>query len=98
MKMRTGLSGRQAWRVVEEASRMSRLRRSRARVGAVPRMGTGLWTRAGLRADSGNVSAEYAMVTLAACGLAAGLYKVVTSTSVTGALESVIENALDAKF
>ncbi|MFC9607124.1 DUF4244 domain-containing protein [Streptomyces niveus] len=98
MKMRTGLSGRQAWRVVEGASRMSRLRRSRVRVGAVPRTGTGLWTRAGLRADSGNVSAEYAMVTLAACGLAAGLYKVVTSTSVTGALESVIGNALNAKF
>lgn len=83
---------------------MSRLRRSRVRVGADPRMGigaptgSGLWTRARLRADSGNVSAEYAMVTLAACGLAAGLYKVVTSSSVTGALESVIGNALDAKF
>ncbi|WP_241671753.1 DUF4244 domain-containing protein [Streptomyces sp. IB2014 016-6] len=98
MKMRTGLSGRQAWRVVEGASRMCRLRRSGARVGSGPRMGSGLRTRARLRADSGNVSAEYAMVTLAACGLAAGLYKVVTSASVTGALESVIGNALDAQF
>ncbi|WP_405822101.1 DUF4244 domain-containing protein [Streptomyces sp. NBC_00838] len=104
MKMRMGLSGRQAWRAVEGASRVSRLRRSRARVGADRRTGigtqprAGLRTRAGLRADSGNVSAEYAMVTLAACGLAAGLYKVVTSTTVTGALESVIGNALDAKF
>lgn len=98
MKMRMGLSGRQAWRVVEEASRMSRLRRSRARVGSGPRLGTGPLARAALRADTGNVTAEYAMVTLAACGLAAGLYKVVTSPSVTGALESVIGNALDARF
>lgn len=98
MKMRMGLSGRQAWRAVEGASRVSRLRRSRARVGAGRRTGIGTRPRAGLRADSGNVSAEYAMVTLAACGLAAVLYKVVTSTTVTGALESVIGNALDAQF
>ncbi|MEV8408646.1 DUF4244 domain-containing protein [Streptomyces niveus] len=50
-----------------------------------------------MRADSGMVSAEYAVGTLAACGLAALLYKVVTSESVAGALESVIGNALDAK-
>ncbi|MFE3251853.1 DUF4244 domain-containing protein [Streptomyces sp. NPDC059209] len=98
MKVRMGLSGRQAWRAVEGASRVSRLRRSRARVGAGRRTGMGTRTRTGLRADSGNVSAEYAMVTLAACGLAAGLYKVVTGASVTGALESVIGNALDAQF
>ncbi|WP_405796133.1 DUF4244 domain-containing protein [Streptomyces sp. NBC_01506] len=99
MKMRVGrLSGRQMWRVVEEASRVSRLRRSRLRVGAGPGARTGLRIRTGSRADCGNVSAEYAMVTLAACGLAAGLYRVVTGASVTGALESVIGNALDAKF
>ncbi|MFI6085395.1 DUF4244 domain-containing protein [Streptomyces sp. NPDC051217] len=84
MKMRVGLSGRQAWRVVEAASRVSRLRRSRVRVG--------------VRTDSGMASAEYAMGTLAACGFAAVLYKVVTSGPVAGALESVIGNALDAKF
>lgn len=92
MKMRLGLSGRQVWRVMEEASLVSRLRRSRVRVGG------GLRARTGLRADSGNVSAEFAMVTLAACGLAAGLYAVVTGPSVTGALESVIGDALDGKF
>ncbi|WTL28818.1 DUF4244 domain-containing protein [Streptomyces sp. NBC_01498] len=43
-------------------------------------------------------SAEYAMGTLAACGFAAVLYKVVTSGAVSAALESVIGNALDAKF
>lgn len=100
MKLRMRLSGRQVWNVMEEASRVSRLRRSRVRVGGGPLTRTGLRTRTGTgpRADCGNVSAEYAMVTLAACGLAAGLYKVVTSASVTGALESVIGNALDAKF
>lgn len=92
MKMRVGLSGRQAWRVVEAASRVSRLRRSRLRVGTRPRLCTGV------RMDSGMASAEYAMGTLAACGFAAVLYKVVTSGPVAGALESVIGNALDAKF
>lgn len=91
MKMRLGLSGRQVWRVVEEVSRVSRLCRSRVRIGAGPRV------RTGLRADCGNVSAEFAMVTLAACGLAAGLYAVVTGSFVTGSLESVIKDALDGK-
>lgn len=91
MKLRVGPSGRRAWRVVEAASRVSRLRRSRVRVGG-PRL------RTGPRRDSGMVSAEYAVGTLAACGLAAGLYKVVTSGPVTSALQSVIGNALDAQF
>ncbi|MET4924598.1 DUF4244 domain-containing protein [Streptomyces sp. PSRA5] len=87
-----GPSGRRAWRVVEAASGASRLRRSRVRVGSGRRF------RAALRADSGMASAEYAVGTLAACGFAAVLYKVVTSGPVSGALESVIGNALDAKF
>ncbi|MFD3521190.1 DUF4244 domain-containing protein [Streptomyces sp. NPDC058653] len=90
--MRVGPSGRQAWRLVETASRVSRLRRSRVRVGAGRRF------RTGARGDSGMASAEYAVGTLAACGFAALLYKVVTSGPVAGALESVIGNALDAKF
>ncbi|MEV0776349.1 DUF4244 domain-containing protein [Streptomyces sp. NPDC050433] len=92
MKMRVGPSGRRAWRVVEAASRVSRLRRSRVRVRG------GLRLRTGPRADSGMASAEYAVGTLAACGFAAVLYKVVTSGPVSSALESVIGNALDAKF
>ncbi|MEV8397020.1 DUF4244 domain-containing protein [Streptomyces niveus] len=72
---------------------MSRRRRSRVRVGS----GARLRFRSGLRADAGMISAEYAVGTLAACGLAGLLYKVVTSGSVAGALESVIGNALDAK-
>ncbi|MFD3483646.1 DUF4244 domain-containing protein [Streptomyces sp. NPDC058665] len=92
MKMRVGLPGWQVWRVVEAASRVSRLHRSRLRVGSGSRF------RTAVRADSGMASAEYAMGTLAACGFAAVLYKVVTSGTVAGALESVIGNALDAKF
>lgn len=92
MRMPVGPSGRRAWRVVEVASGVCRLRRSRVRVGS------GFRFRAGPREDSGIVSAEYAVGTLAACGFAALLYKVITSGPVAGALESVIGNALDAKF
>ncbi|BBJ42675.1 hypothetical protein SSPO_053930 [Streptomyces antimycoticus] len=37
-------------------------------------------------------------ITIAACGFAAVLYKVVTSGTVSGALQSVIGRALDAQF
>lgn len=93
MRMRMGPSGRRAWGVVEAASGVSRLYRSRVRVGS----GFRFRFRTGPRADSGMVSAEYAVGTLATCAFAALLYKVVTSGSVSGALESVIRNALDAK-
>ncbi|MFD4997232.1 DUF4244 domain-containing protein [Streptomyces buecherae] len=43
-------------------------------------------------------TAEYAVGTIAACAFAAVLYKVVTSGAVTGALQSVIQKALDAQF
>ncbi|MFH8981741.1 DUF4244 domain-containing protein [Streptomyces varsoviensis] len=43
-------------------------------------------------------TAEYAMGTLAACGFAAVLYKVVTSGAVGAALQSLIEKALHAQF
>lgn len=48
--------------------------------------------------DRGMTTAEYAVGTLAACALAAVLYKVVTSAAVQTALRSVIERALHAQF
>ncbi|MFE7117440.1 DUF4244 domain-containing protein [Streptomyces sp. NPDC057654] len=50
------------------------------------------------RAEAGMTTAEYAMGTLAACGFAAVLYKVVTSGAVSAALQSLIEKALHAQF
>lgn len=50
------------------------------------------------KADEGMATAEYAMGTIAACGFAAVLYKVVTSGTVSSALQSVIGRALDAQF
>ncbi|MFH8726434.1 DUF4244 domain-containing protein [Streptomyces termitum] len=54
--------------------------------------------RAGTRTDDGMSTAEYALGTIAAAAFAAVLYKVVTSGSVAGALESVISKALHAPF
>ncbi|WP_406003609.1 DUF4244 domain-containing protein [Streptomyces sp. NBC_00829] len=48
--------------------------------------------------DSGMTTSEYAMGTIAACAFAAVLYKVVTSATVSEALQSVIGKALDAQF
>ncbi|MER7954723.1 DUF4244 domain-containing protein [Streptomyces sp. NPDC096030] len=59
------------------------------------------WWRARLaaaRSDAGMTTSEYAMGTIAAAGFATVLYKIVTSGSVSGALESVIGKALDAPF
>ncbi|MFE7776547.1 DUF4244 domain-containing protein [Streptomyces sp. NPDC057445] len=50
------------------------------------------------RTDAGMTTSEYAMGTIAACAFAAVLYKVVTSGTVSKALESVIGKALDAQF
>ncbi|MFF1835071.1 DUF4244 domain-containing protein [Streptomyces sp. NPDC058231] len=49
------------------------------------------------RSDGGMTTSEYAVGTIAACALAAVLYKVVTSAPVVAALQSVITGALDAK-
>ncbi|MFD3941273.1 DUF4244 domain-containing protein [Streptomyces sp. NPDC058579] len=54
--------------------------------------------RAAARGDAGMTTSEYAMGTIAAAGFATILYKIVTSGSVSGALESVIGKALDAPF
>ncbi|WP_184936708.1 DUF4244 domain-containing protein [Kitasatospora kifunensis] len=47
-------------------------------------------------ADQGMSTAEYAIGTVAACGFAALLYKVVTSGSVTAALSELVDRALHA--
>jgi hypothetical protein len=43
-------------------------------------------------------TAEYAVGTIAACGFAAVLYKIVTSGSVSAELQQLIERALSAQF
>lgn len=63
------------------------------------RFGAGWWRRAARRrsrSDAGMTTAEYAVGTLGACALAAGLYKVVTSAAVMGALTETLERALHA--
>ncbi len=47
-----------------------------------------------LRDDAGMTTAEYAVGTVAACGFAALLYKVVTSPAVSGALTELVKKAL----
>lgn len=51
-----------------------------------------------IAAEAGMTTAEYAVGTIAACGFAAVLYKVVTSGSVAKALQELIGKALDAPF
>jgi hypothetical protein len=46
--------------------------------------------------QAGTTTAEYAIGTLAACGFAALLYKIVTSGSVAGLLSGIIHRALGA--
>ncbi|MFF7210662.1 DUF4244 domain-containing protein [Streptomyces sp. NPDC008238] len=48
--------------------------------------------------ERGMTTAEYAVGTLAACGFAAVLYKVVTSGAVSSALSGLIKRALDVAF
>ncbi|MEU0302393.1 DUF4244 domain-containing protein [Streptomyces sp. NPDC006175] len=59
------------------------------------RFGTRVRARDG---DRGMTTSEYAVGTIAACAFAAVLYKVVTSGAVLSALQSLIKDALDAKF
>ncbi|WP_443055075.1 DUF4244 domain-containing protein [Streptomyces sp. NBC_00691] len=65
------------------------------------RAATGEWWRTRREAadrDAGMTTSEYAVGTIAAAGFAAVLYKIVTSETVSGALESMIGKALDAPF
>lgn len=48
--------------------------------------------------DAGMTTAEYAVGTLAACGFAGVLYKLVTSPEVLGLLRDVITRALKLSF
>ncbi|WP_406396287.1 DUF4244 domain-containing protein [Streptomyces sp. NBC_00887] len=50
------------------------------------------------RQDRGMTTSEYAVGTIAACAFAAVLYKVVTSGPVLSAMQSLVKDALDAKF
>ena len=52
----------------------------------------------GAAAQAGMSTAEYAVGTLAACGFAAVLYKVITSSVVSSALSGLIKRALDVTF
>ncbi|QDY78127.1 DUF4244 domain-containing protein [Streptomyces qinzhouensis] len=52
----------------------------------------------GAGGDRGMATAEYAVGTVAACALAAVLYRIVTGGSVTRGLESLIGEALSAPF
>jgi Protein of unknown function (DUF4244) len=47
-------------------------------------------------ADAGMTTAEYAVGTIAACGFAAVLYKVVTSGAVSAAIAGLLKRALGA--
>lgn len=70
-------------------------------VAAVVKERVGGWWRArreAARRDEGMSTSEYAVGTIAAAAFAAVLYKVVTSGTVSGALESMIGKALDASF
>lgn len=51
-----------------------------------------------LKSEAGMSTAEYAVGTIAACGFAAVLYKVVTSGAVSSELQQLVERALHARF
>ncbi|GAB2773173.1 DUF4244 domain-containing protein [Streptomyces daliensis] len=52
----------------------------------------------GASGDAGMSTAEYAVGTIATCGFAAVLYKVVTSGAVSAQMQQLIERALSAQF
>ena len=63
------------------------------------RIGTNLErTRQRLRSDRGMSTAEYAVGTVAACGFAALLYKILTSDSVLHMVSDIIDRALHLGF
>ena len=56
------------------------------------------WTREHLAGDRGMSTAEYAVGTVAACGFAALLYKILTSDSVLHMVSDIIDRALHLGF
>jgi hypothetical protein len=51
-----------------------------------------------VKGEAGMVTAEYAMTTVAACGAAGVLYKILTSDSFTDMVGEIIKRALFAIF
>ncbi|MDH6111464.1 hypothetical protein P3T36_004618 [Kitasatospora sp. MAP12-15] len=74
--------------------RPSRLRRSLRR--RMRWLGARVCGKAAAGGDSGMSTAEYAVGTVAACGFAALLYKVVTGGGITDALTELVNRALHA--
>ncbi|MEU6424651.1 DUF4244 domain-containing protein [Microbispora sp. NPDC046973] len=95
-----GRQGARPWkaaRAMGDALRRSSgaLRQSVARVSRRAReLGIQWAVQAGTRADAGMSTAEYAVGTIAACGFAALLWKVVTSAEVRSMLAALIQKAL----
>jgi hypothetical protein len=85
--------------VLKESDHKSRVwPRSWVRVCSRPVTRWASRVRAGMAGDAGMTTSEYAVGTLAACGFAALLYKVITSGAVGAELQHLIEKALSAKF
>lgn len=57
-----------------------------------------IWEQLRARGDSGMSTAEYAVGTVAACGFAALLYKILTSDSVLHLVTDIITRALHLGF
>lgn len=72
--------------------------RMRNGVKRISKVIAGVVARCRRAAEAGMTTAEYAVGTLAACGFAAVLYKVVTSGAVKSALSALIEKALNVSF
>ncbi|PRH78931.1 DUF4244 domain-containing protein [Streptomyces solincola] len=81
-----------------ETTTMRESRTATARRRPSPHRRLRLFLRQRLRQDQGMTTSEYAMGTIAACGFAAVLYKIVNSDVVSSGLQSVIGRALDASF
>ena len=77
--------------------RMSKAMRVRVRVWALAVRAWAVKART-VRRDAGMVTSEYAMGLIAAVGFAALLYEVLTSSQVKGALQAIVERALDGQF
>jgi hypothetical protein len=65
---------------------------------APARLATAVQSRQTAGSDAGMTTAEYAVGTVAACGFAGVLYKVVTSPIVIDLLKAVISKAFSLSF
>ena len=83
-------------RQVPESDRAAARRRDEAAAGLVDHGAAA--TRAQRTDDRGMSTAEYAVGTVAACGFAGLLFKVLTSDSVSRMLRDLVERALTTAF